>query len=82
MECSRINSQVTHSLLDANGDPLRSGAEYDMVLPRARMQRVRISEDELNFDLWWIPLPSGPADRPQRVDELASDVALRPVLKA
>lgn len=75
MEHTKANSQVTHDLRDSLGDPLISGRRYMLTAPGCKPVQVMLSEDELNFDLWFRPV-GDPLARPQRVDELAWDVEL------
>ncbi len=75
MEQTKAESQVTHSLRDSAGRPLQSGSTYTLHCPHHKPVKVKVSEDELNFDLWFLPV-GNPTASPQRVDSLAADVEL------
>lgn len=74
MEQTKAESQVTHSLRDSADRPLQSGKQYKLICPGHKPVMVKVSEDELNFDLWFVPV--GQNASPQRVDSLAADVEL------
>jgi hypothetical protein len=72
---SKSDSQVTHSLRDSAGRPLMDGKRYLMTSPGCKPVHVIVSEDNMNFDVWFRPVGQ-PDASPQRVDELAADVEL------
>ncbi len=62
-EFTKAESQVTHSLNDSSGSPLQSGKRYLLQAPSRKASTVMISEDELNFDLWFREVGNPSAER-------------------
>ncbi len=75
MEKTKAESQITHGLRDSEGRPLQSGSRYLLQARGMKPLTVQVSEDELNFDLWFREV-GNPSATPQRVDQLAADVDL------